>query len=136
MARMLIFVVLIKSLIYAIIAFGLGAAVSLLAWLLGLVLRINIPAILRWGLAGLAIAILAFGPMSHLLREPDVTDPGWRNTAEVINQVCIGLACVGLFVTGFLISVTKIAVKSTYKGVKAINKALDEDNPQQPPPLP
>jgi hypothetical protein len=133
---MLFLIILLKALVFAVIAFVVGAAVALLLWLVGLVTPLKIPAFIRWGGAGLGIAIIVFGLAPDLLAEDPSVAADWRRLAEGTNKVCMGLACAALALTGLIISLTKMVVKGTVKGVKAASNALAQNTPPQPPPLP
>ena len=133
---MLFLVILIKALIFAIIAYAVGAAAALGLWLIGLITPLKIPAFIRWGGAGLGIALIVFVLMPELLTQTFVEQADWRKLDEAVNYTCMGLACAALVATGLVISLTKLAIKSTVKGAKAASSPQSQGVPPLPPPLP
>jgi hypothetical protein len=133
---MLFLVILLKALVIAIIAYAVGAGAALLLWLVGLVTPLKIPAFIRWGGAGITIAVLVFFLSPEILTQTYVEQADWRTLDQGTTVGLMIAACLALAVTGLIISLTKMAVKGTVKGVKAVSNALSQDTPPQPPPLP
>ena len=133
---MLFLVILLKALVFAIIAYAVGAAAALGLWLIGLITPLKIPAFIRWGGAGFGIALVVFVLMPELLTQTFAEQADWRKMDEAVNYTCMGIACLALVVTGIIISLTKLAVRGSVKGVKAVSNALSQETSSQPPPLP
>ena len=130
---MLFFILILKGLIIACLVYAAGAAVALALWLLGLIIKVRIPAFIRWGAMGFILAHALFHSRPDLLAEPSIS------AAEGTNQACAGLGCAALLVTGIILSLAKLTVKVATKGVllgaSAISAAADKKS-QSPPPLP
>src|SRR5262245_60033126 len=94
------FIILPKALFFAAIAFAAGAALALVMWGLGLMIKIRVPAFVRWGIAGVIVLAYVFWINPDIILETEVRDEGWRNLAEATNRVCLAIAGVALIATG------------------------------------
>ncbi len=149
---MLFLVILVIALIRGLIVFGVGCALAILLWLLGLVIGVKIPAFIRWSGAAVLIGILLYvfrlpvtqddassadeGMLEFFLRigSPSDGNQGWDSMQYGTNLICIGIALMVLVMMGLVISVTKGGAKLAVKSAQAL--ADDGSDNESPPPLP
>lgn len=131
---MLFLVILLKALVFALIAYVAGAALALTTWAIGLLVKLRIWAFVRWGIAGVLVLVYVFAINPDLISEASISDEAWREMAYGTNAICMVLAALALIITGVIISITKGSIRFAVKGAQAAARAANQ--PTSPPPLP
>ncbi len=131
---MLYLLLLIFALCKGLLAFGAGAAVAGLAYLLGKLIHFNVWAFLRWGVAALLVALFAVLRLNELADTLPTDTTGYANIQFWCDLIAYLLAVLLLLACGIVISTVKGAAKVGWFGWKKLHSA--EPAEPSPPPLP